>query len=231
MSGTAIGAGFLAVLISYSGLLLIYLQAAEAREVSHAVLTSWVFAICMGAGVSCISLSLCLRAPTAMAWSIPGTVLLISIGQQMSEEEVVGAYLLVASALIPFGLSGLFERLIRAACDYRHRGRVAAVRCNRRGGPERTEAEFAKLQAPLSWEMRPALIHTCLRRPNPAAWCLTIGINSVRALMSRSRTRFRRQQPWPGTAQRRGPVPCGAGRDGSEATRAGYRRSLCREHA
>ncbi|MEP4900202.1 MAG: benzoate/H(+) symporter BenE family transporter [Paracoccaceae bacterium] len=113
VSGTAIGAGFLAVLISYSGPLLIYLQAANAMAVPPAVFTSWVFAISMGAGLSCIFLSLWLRAPVALAWSIPGTVLLISIGTQLTLGEIVGAYLLVALALILLGLSGLFERLVQ----------------------------------------------------------------------------------------------------------------------
>ena len=101
------------MLISYSGPLLIYLQASEAMGVPHYVFSSWVFAISMGAGLSCIFLSLWLRAPVALAWSIPGTVLLISIGTQLSLGEIVGAYLLVALALILLGLSGFFERLIQ----------------------------------------------------------------------------------------------------------------------
>lgn len=80
--------------------------------VSHAAFTSWVFAISVGAGVSCIVLSLLLRMPIAVAWSIPGTVLLISIGTSMSVGETVGAFLMVGAALILLGLSGLFEHLI-----------------------------------------------------------------------------------------------------------------------
>lgn len=110
---TAIGAGFLAVMVSYSGPLLVYLSAAEAMEISTSMFASWVFAISLGAGVSSIFLSLWLRVPISMAWSAPGTVLLISIGTSMSIGEVIAAYLVVALSLILIGLSGVFERLVK----------------------------------------------------------------------------------------------------------------------
>ena len=74
---------------------------------------SWVFAISIGAGLSSIFLSLWLRVPISMAWSAPGTVLLISIGTSMSIAEIIGSYLVVALSLIIIGLSGVFEKLVR----------------------------------------------------------------------------------------------------------------------
>ncbi|SHL82837.1 benzoate membrane transport protein [Roseovarius marisflavi] len=112
ISATAAVAGFLAVLVSYAGPLLIYLQAAQAMDMPTAVFSSWVFAISIAAGLSSITLSAWFRAPIAMAWSAPGTVLLISIGTSLPLGEVVGAYLLVATTLLLLGLSGWFERLI-----------------------------------------------------------------------------------------------------------------------
>lgn len=113
ISGSAIGAGFLAVLVSYAGPLLIYLSAADAMEISQDGFSSWVFAISVAAGLSSIGLSLWFRVPVAMAWSAPGTVLLISLGTSLSPAEMVGAYMAVAAVLVLIGVSGVFERLVK----------------------------------------------------------------------------------------------------------------------
>ncbi|MCA8879030.1 MAG: benzoate/H(+) symporter BenE family transporter [Rhodobacteraceae bacterium] len=113
VSASTVTAGLLAVVVSYAGPLLIYLQAANAMQVSPGVFSSWVFAISVAAGISSISLSLWFRAPVAMAWSAPGTVLLISLGTSLSPGEVVGAYVAVAMALVLLAASGLFDILVR----------------------------------------------------------------------------------------------------------------------
>lgn len=113
ISGSAIGAGFLAVLVSYAGPLLIYLSAAETMGISKYGFSSWVFAISVAAGLSSIGLSLWFRIPVAMAWSAPGTVLLISLGTSLSPAEMVGAYVAVAGVLVLIGVSGVFERLVQ----------------------------------------------------------------------------------------------------------------------
>lgn len=124
---TAIGAGFLAVMVSYAGPLLVYLSAAETMGVSTQVVISWVFAISVGAGLSSIILSLWLRIPIAMAWSAPGTVLLISIGTQLTLPEIVAAYLLVASGLVLIGVSGLFETLLKTLPSAVTNGMMAGI--------------------------------------------------------------------------------------------------------
>jgi benzoate membrane transport protein len=53
----AVTAGFLAVLISYAGPLLIFFQAARAAHASPEMMASWVWAISIGAAVSGIALS------------------------------------------------------------------------------------------------------------------------------------------------------------------------------
>ncbi|MGF1552301.1 MAG: benzoate/H(+) symporter BenE family transporter [Paracoccaceae bacterium] len=114
LSPSAIAAGFLVVLVSYSGPLLIFLQAARAMEVPPETFSSWVFAISMAAGVSSIALSLALRAPIVTAWSAPGTVLLITLGPVLPFSEIVGAYLAVALVLVVLGITGLFDRIVAA---------------------------------------------------------------------------------------------------------------------
>lgn len=109
-----LSAGFLVVLVSYAGPLLIYLQAAHAMGASAAEFSSWVFAISLSAGVTSIVLSVWSRAPVVTAWSAPGTVLLISIGTGMPFGEVVGAFIVAAVAILALGATGLFDRLVAA---------------------------------------------------------------------------------------------------------------------
>lgn len=116
-----ISAGFLVVLVSYAGPLLIYLQAANAMGASAAEFSSWVFAISVGAGIASIVLSVWTRVPVATAWSAPGTVLLISLGTGLPFAEVVGAFLVAAVVILVLGASGLFDRFValipRAVAD------------------------------------------------------------------------------------------------------------------
>ena len=125
ISGSAIGAGFLAVLVSYAGPLLIYLSAAEAMGISKDGFVSWVFAISVAAGLSSIGLSLWF--PVAMAWSAPGTVLLISLGTSLSPAEMVGAYMAVAVVLLLIGISGVFERLVKVLPPSVTNGMMAGI--------------------------------------------------------------------------------------------------------
>ena len=73
---TAWMTGFLAVLISYSGPMVIFIQAAHVGGISDEMLSSWIWAISIGAGLSGIILSVLLKAPIITAWSAPGSALL-----------------------------------------------------------------------------------------------------------------------------------------------------------
>jgi benzoate membrane transport protein len=66
-SVSAIAAGFLAVLISYSGPAVIFFQAADVAHVSGDMIASWIWGISIGAGVSGILLSWALRVPVITA--------------------------------------------------------------------------------------------------------------------------------------------------------------------
>lgn len=107
----AIVAGFLAVLVSFSGPLAIFFQAAQAARVSNEMFASWVWGISIGAAVAGIFLSWRLRIPVITAWSAPGTALLITLFPALSLNEAVGAYLTAALILLAIGLSGWVERV------------------------------------------------------------------------------------------------------------------------
>src|SRR5699024_12623374 len=94
-SMTAWMTGFIAVLVSYSGPLVIFIQAAQAGGMSANMLSSWIWAISIGSGVSGIVLSVWLREPIITAWSAPGAGFLVNLFPDFSMAVVVGSYLLV----------------------------------------------------------------------------------------------------------------------------------------
>jgi len=114
LSVSAVAAGFLAVLVSYAGPLAIFFQAGAAADVSPEMMTSWVWAISMGAAVSGILLSIWLRAPVVTAWSAPGTALLVVLFPELSLNEAAGAYITAALIIFFIGVSGTFDAFVRA---------------------------------------------------------------------------------------------------------------------
>lgn len=111
-SASAVTAGFLAVLVSFTGPLAIFYQAAQAAQVDNAMFASWVWGISIGAALSGFILSWTLRVPVITAWSAPGTALLIGLFPTLSLHEAVGAYITAAVVLLAIGLSGSFERVM-----------------------------------------------------------------------------------------------------------------------
>src|SRR5699024_1376381 len=101
-SMTAWMTGFIAVLVSYSGPLVIFIQAAQAGGMSANMLSSWIWAISIGSGVSGIVLSVWLREPIITAWSAPGTALLINLFPNISMAYVFGDYFLAALETLLF---------------------------------------------------------------------------------------------------------------------------------
>ncbi|AKV96824.1 benzoate/H(+) symporter BenE family transporter [Marinobacter sp. MA] len=114
LSLPAVVAGFLAVLVSYSGPLAIFFQAGASAGISSDMMTSWVWAISVGAGISGIALSIWLRAPIVTAWSAPGTALLVTLFPELSLNEAIGAYISAAIMIFIIGISGTFDTFVRA---------------------------------------------------------------------------------------------------------------------
>lgn len=113
ISASAIAAGFLAVVISYAGPLLIFIQAGNTANASTEMMSSWVWAISIGAAISSIYLCLVTKIPVVTAWSAPGTALLVSLFPEMSINEAVGCYITTALLLFVIGLTGSFDRLVK----------------------------------------------------------------------------------------------------------------------
>lgn len=106
-------AGFLAVLISYSGPLIIFFQAAQKANVSPNMMISWIWGISIGAAVAGIYLSINYKVPVITAWSAPGTALLVTLFPNISLNEAVAAYITAALIILFIGLSGYFDKLLK----------------------------------------------------------------------------------------------------------------------
>ena len=114
ISVSAVTAGFLAVLISYAGPAVIFFQAAQSAQVSNEMMASWIWAISIGSALTSLLLSWWFRVPAVTAWSAPGTALLVTLFPELSLNQAVGAYLTAALAVFLIGVSGCFDRLVRA---------------------------------------------------------------------------------------------------------------------
>jgi benzoate membrane transport protein len=106
----AVLAGVVATLISFAGPLGIVIQAASGLP--PPLLASWVWAIAIGSGVLGLGLSLFYRVPVVIAWSIPGSVLLVSLLPTVDFAVAVGAYLVASAIMLAVGLSGAFDRIV-----------------------------------------------------------------------------------------------------------------------
>ncbi|MDQ9947955.1 MULTISPECIES: benzoate/H(+) symporter BenE [Acinetobacter] len=106
-------AGFLAVLISYSGPLIIFFQAAQRAHVSTDMMVSWIWGISIGAAVSGIYLSIKFKTPVITAWSAPGTALLVTLFPNVSLNEAVAAYITSAIVIFLIGVTGYFDKLLK----------------------------------------------------------------------------------------------------------------------
>ena len=108
-----ISAGFIAVLVGYTSSAAIVFQAATAAGASPAHLSSWLLALGLGMGATCIGLSLRFRSPVLTAWSTPGAALLGTslVGLPMS--EAIGAFLFASALITLSGFTGWVEALMK----------------------------------------------------------------------------------------------------------------------
>lgn len=110
---SGITAGFIVILITYTGPLLIVLQAAAAAQLTTEQTSSWVWALMVCHGVATIIMSLLFRQPITSPFSTAGAALLVTSLAQFPLSEAIGAYILSGAGIILLGFSGLFGRVMR----------------------------------------------------------------------------------------------------------------------
>ncbi|WP_444940102.1 benzoate/H(+) symporter BenE family transporter [Microbulbifer sp. ZKSA004] len=110
---SAISAGFVAVLVGVASSAAIVFEAARAAGASEAMIASWIGALGLGMGVTCVAFSWYYRAPVITAWSTPGAALLATSLSGIPIAEAIGAFAFSALLTLLVGLSGAFERVAR----------------------------------------------------------------------------------------------------------------------
>lgn len=111
-SPSAFAAGFVTVLVGFASSAVIVFGAASALGATPAQTGSWMWALGIGMGVTCIGLSLRWRVPVVAAWSTPGAAMLMGYSAGLPMEQIIGAFVLAAVLTAIAGFSGLFEKLL-----------------------------------------------------------------------------------------------------------------------
>jgi benzoate membrane transport protein len=109
----AVVAGFITVLVGFASSAVIVFQAAQAVGASQAQIASWMWALGLGMGVTCIGLSLRYRMPVVTAWSTPGAAMLVVGAGGVGYSDAIGAFVLAAALGLVAGFSGLFAKVMR----------------------------------------------------------------------------------------------------------------------
>lgn len=108
-----LSAGFIAVLVGYTSSAAIVFSAASAAGADAAHLSSWLLALGLGMGVTCIGLSLHFRAPVLTAWSTPGAALLATALVGLPMSEAIGAFVFASALLTLCGITGWVETIMK----------------------------------------------------------------------------------------------------------------------
>jgi benzoate membrane transport protein len=112
LSVSAVAAGFVTVLVGFASSAVIVFQAAQSLGATPEQISSWMWALGLGMGLTCIALSLRYRMPVVTAWSTPGAAMLISSAAGLPLNEAIGAFMISAALITVAGFSGIFERMI-----------------------------------------------------------------------------------------------------------------------
>jgi benzoate membrane transport protein len=105
-------AGFVAVLVGFTSSVVLVFQAATALGATAAQLSSWMWALGLGMGVTSAGLSLAYRQPVLTAWSTPGAALLASAAAGFTLADGVGAFVVCGALILAAGASGAFARVM-----------------------------------------------------------------------------------------------------------------------
>ena len=111
-SFSALAAGFVTVLVGFASSAAVVFQAAQALGATPAQTASWMWALGIGMGLTCIGLSLRWRMPVVTAWSTPGAAVLVTSAAGVPMDEAVAGFLVSAALIAVAGFSGLFERML-----------------------------------------------------------------------------------------------------------------------
>ncbi|MGE0313128.1 MAG: benzoate/H(+) symporter BenE family transporter [Lautropia sp.] len=107
-----LSAGFITVLVGFTSSAAIVFQAAQAAGADARTIGSWMLALGVGMGLTCIGLSWRYRMPIVTAWSTPGAVLLATSLHGVTPAQATGAFVFSGILVVLAGATGWFERVI-----------------------------------------------------------------------------------------------------------------------
>ena len=110
LSLSAVVTGFVVVLVGFTSTGALAFQAAQSIGATQAQISSWMWALGLGMGLSSIIPSLIYKKPVVAAWSTPGAALIATSAIGSNMPEAVDAFVFCAVLIIIAGASGLFER-------------------------------------------------------------------------------------------------------------------------
>ncbi len=113
ISISAVVAGLIAVIISYAGPSLIIFQAANAAHLNDIQISSWIWAVSLGAGIPGMFLSIKYKTPIITAWSTPGAALLLTSLPMVKYSDAIGAFIFASLAITLLAITGIFDNLIK----------------------------------------------------------------------------------------------------------------------
>lgn len=113
LSLPSVVAGFITVLVGFASSAVIVFQAAQAVGATQPQIASWMWALGLGMGVTCIGLSLRYRVPVVTAWSTPGAAMLVVGAGAVGYSDAIGAFVLAAVLGMLAGFSGVFAKVMR----------------------------------------------------------------------------------------------------------------------
>ncbi|MCU0773437.1 MAG: benzoate/H(+) symporter BenE family transporter [Ideonella sp.] len=108
---SSVVAGFVAVLVGFTSSVAIVFAAAQALGATPGQVTSWIWALGLGMGLTTIVLTLASRQPVLTAWSTPGAAV-IAASSGLTMGEAVGAFVLCGVLIVASGVTRGFERVM-----------------------------------------------------------------------------------------------------------------------
>jgi benzoate membrane transport protein len=108
---SSVVAGFVAVLVGFTCSVAIVFAAGQALGATPAQVTSWIWALGLGMGLTTIVLTLASRQPVLTAWSTPGAAV-IAASSGLTMGEAVGAFVLCGALIVASGVTRGFERVM-----------------------------------------------------------------------------------------------------------------------
>ena len=112
VSVSTVFAGAVTVMVGFTSSVAVVFHAAQSAGANAEQMASWIWALGLGMGITCVALSWRYKQPVVTAWSTPGAAMLITAASGMPMAEVVGAFVVSSLLVMAVGFSGVFERFM-----------------------------------------------------------------------------------------------------------------------